>query len=221
MDIKGEGGETTLAHEAAGALEEQRQPLLENQPPISEKPTKTSAQKALRKTFKISGHLSNLLPTGSVLAFQILSPVFTHEGRCRTYTSQALTLTLISLCGISCFLLCLTDSFRDERGKVRYGLATFRGLWIMDGCAGSVPPGEEEKYRLKLVDFFHALLSIVVFIAVALFDQNVVKCFVPNPSEEAQELLATLPIAVGVLCSLLFVAFPTKRHGIGFPLSRQ
>lgn len=216
--MKGESAITpSLGHEAA--LGEQRQPLLENQP-LSEKPTKTPAQKALRKTFKISGHLSNLLPTGSVLAFQILSPAFTHEGKCRTLTSQTLTLTLISLCGASCFLLCLTDSFRDERGKVRYGLATFRGLWIMDGCA-SVPPGEEEKYRLRLVDFFHALLSIVVFIAVALFDQNVVRCFVPNPSEEAQELLATLPIVVGVLCSLLFVAFPTKRHGIGFPLSQQ
>ncbi|KAI8551541.1 hypothetical protein RHMOL_Rhmol06G0194800 [Rhododendron molle] len=218
MDMKGESAITPfLGHEAA--LGEQREPLLENQP-LSEKPTKTPAQKAIRKTFKISGHLSNLLPTGSVLAFQILSPALTHEGKCRTLTSQTLTLTLISLCGASCFLLCLTDSFRDERGKVRYGLATFRGLWIMDGCA-SVPSGEEEKYRLRLVDFFHALLSIVVFIAVALFDQNVVKCFVPNPSEEAQELLATLPIAVGVLCSLLFVAFPTKRHGIGFPLSQQ
>jgi hypothetical protein len=39
---------------------------------------KTPAQKAIRKTFKISTHLANLLPTGTVLVFQIMSPIFTH-----------------------------------------------------------------------------------------------------------------------------------------------
>ena len=201
-------------------LEEQRQPLLEDQP-ISEKPTKTPGQKAIRKTFKMSAHLSNLLPTGSVLAFQILSPVFTHEGKCLSFVSRAMTLVLLGLCGASCFLLCLTDSFRDERGKVRYGLATPRGLWVIDGGAVTIAPNEAAKYCLQPVDFFHALLSIVVFAAVTLFDQNVVKCFYPMPSDEATEILTTLPIGIGVICCLLFVAFPTKRHGIGFPLSRN
>ncbi|XP_052177575.1 protein DMP7 [Diospyros lotus] len=204
----------------ATALEEQQHPLLEAQPQPAPKPSKTSGQKAIRKTFKISAHLSNLLPTGSVLAFQILSPVFTHEGQCRSVVSQSLTLALLALCGISSFLLCFTDSFRDDRGKVRYGLATFGGLRVIDGTV-TLPPEEAAKYRLRFADFFHGFLSVVVFASVALFNQNVVKCFYPSPSEEAQELLATLPVGTGVVCSLLFICFPSNRHGIGFPLSRH
>ncbi|KAI3457189.1 hypothetical protein Pfo_013852 [Paulownia fortunei] len=194
-------------------------PLLENQTPPA-KPPKTAAQKAVRKAFKGTAHLSNLLPTGSVLTFQVLSPVITHEGKCKSFVSQTTTLSLLGLCAISCFGLCFTDSFRDERGKVRYGLATFRGLWIIDGST-TLPPQEALKFRLRFVDFFHALMSILVFVAVAMFDKNVMNCFYPSPSEEALEILTALPVAVGVICSLLFVLFPTRRHGIGFPLSRR
>jgi hypothetical protein len=65
----------------------------------------------------------------------------------------------------------------------------------------------------------HALMSILVFAAIALFDQNVVDCFYPSPSTKAQEVLTALPVGIGALCSMLFIVFPTKRHGIGFPLS--
>ncbi|XP_059274606.1 protein DMP7-like [Lycium ferocissimum] len=192
-------------------------PLLEDVL-MAEKPQKTPAQKVIRKTFKKTALLSNLLPSGSVLAFQILSPVITHEGQCHSSISHSMTLGLLGFCAISCFILCFTDSFRDERGKVRYGLATFSGLLIIDG---SRPPEDAEKYKLKFLDFFHALLSILVFGAVATFDQNVIKCLYPSPSPDAQEILAILPMAVGVICTLMFVAFPTTRHGIGFPLSRH
>lgn len=202
----------TQNQETRVTVEETLQPLLQNAP------TKTPAQKAIRKTFKISAHLANLLPTGTVLAFQILSPVFTHQGQCHTITTKLMSMGLLSVCCFSCFLLCFSDSFRDGRGKVRYGLATFRGLWVIDG---KLETGETDKYRLRFVDFFHAFMSVLVFAAVALFDQNVVKCFYPTPSDEAKDLLVALPIGIGVVCSLLFVAFPTKRHGIGFPLSRH
>ncbi|XP_059663564.1 protein DMP7 [Cornus florida] len=205
------------------ALEEEQQPLLEDEPTQTKtaKPRKKLTVKALRKAFKGTAHLSNHLPSGSVMAFQILSPIFTNQGQCHSPQSQSKTLALLGFCGLSCFLLCLTDSFRDERGKVRYGLATFRGLWVMDGSVMAIPPEEAAKYRLRFADFFHGFMSMLVFAAVALFDQNVVKCFFPVPSEEAKDFLAKLPIGVGVVCSLLFVAFPTNRHGIGFPLSRH
>ncbi|XP_075476082.1 protein DMP7 [Primulina tabacum] len=193
--------------------------LLEEQAAPS-KPEKTPTEKAVRKAFKGTAHLANLLPTGSVMAFQVMSPVFTHEGKCKSFVSQITTIALLSVCAISCFILCFTDSFRDERGKVRYGVATFRGLWIVDGSA-RLPPEEAAKYRVSIADFIHAILSILVFGAVAMFDKNVVSCFYPTPSEEAVEILMTLPVTVGVICSLLFVLFPSKRHGIGFPLSRR
>ncbi|CAN4097063.1 unnamed protein product [Withania somnifera] len=207
-----------LGTESAVTSEDQLEiPLLEDLQ-IVEKPKKTPAQKVIRKTFKKTALLSNLLPSGSVLAFQILSPVITHEGQCHSSISHSMTLGLLVFCAISCFILCFTDSFRDERGKVRYGLATFRGLWTIDG---SCPPEDAEKYKLKFLDLFHALLSILVFCAVAAFDQNVIKCLYPSPSLDAQEILSIVPMAVGLICTLMFVAFPSTRHGIGFPLSRH
>lgn len=205
--------------------QEAQQPLLEDNNAASMSPMpkqpKTPAQRAMRKTFKGTAHLSNLLPTGTVLVFQMFSPGFTQQGKCPAAANQTMTLLLVIFCSLTCFLLCFTDSLRDERGKVRYGLATFQGLWVIDGSKVTLTPEEAAKYRLKFIDFFHAFMSILVFSAVALFDQNVVKCFYPKPSEEDKQLLVALPIGIGVVCSLLFVLFPTKRHGIGFPLSRS
>lgn len=82
-------------------------------------------------------------------------------------------------------------------------------------------PEVAARYRLRFMDFVHAFMSVLVFGAVALFDQNVVKCFYPTPSDEVKELLTNLPVGIGVLCSMMFVAFPTERHGIGFPLSAK
>jgi hypothetical protein len=129
-----------------------------------------------------------------------------------------MTAALVTLCGMSCFLLSFTDSFRDKKGNICYGFATMRGLWVIDGSA-TLSPELAAEYQLRFIDFVHAFMSILVFVAVALFDMNVVSCFFPAPSDESQEILTSLPVGIGVICSMLFVAFPTKRHGIGFPLS--
>ncbi|KAF2305163.1 hypothetical protein GH714_002691 [Hevea brasiliensis] len=154
---------------------------------------------------------------GTVLAFQLLSPIFSNQGNCDS-VSRFMTTGLVALCGLSCFLSSFTDSFIDKNGNVCYGFATFRGLWIIDGSE-TIEPEIGAKYRLRFIDFMHALMSILVFAAIALFDQNVVNCFNPTPSAETQEVLMALPVGIGVICSMLFVVFPTQRHGIGFPLS--
>ncbi|RDX57610.1 Protein DMP4, partial [Mucuna pruriens] len=174
-------------------------------------------QRAMSQTFQSTAHLANLLPTGTVLSFQLLSPIVTNQGNCDP-VSKSMTATLVALCGASCFFLCFTDSFRDDKGNVCYGLATFKGLWVIDGST-TLPPQLATKFRLRFIDFMHAVMSILVFAAVALFDQNVVNCFFPSPSNETREILTVLPVAIGIFCSMLFVAFPTHRHGIGFPLS--
>ncbi|CAI0461206.1 unnamed protein product [Linum tenue] len=46
-------------------------------------------------------------------------------------------------------------------------------------------------------------------------------CFFREPTEEVKELLSTLRLGIGLVSSLLFLAFPTKRHGIGTPLSQE
>ncbi|KAL6992492.1 Protein dmp6 [Sarracenia purpurea var. burkii] len=129
-----------------------------------------------------------------------------------------MTAGLIALCGLSCILLSFTDSFKDKKGDICYGFATVHGLWVIDGST-ALPPEDAAKYRLKFIDFVHSFMSILVFAAVALFDQNVVNCFYPRPSDKAEELLTALPVGIGVICSMLFVVFPTRRHGIGFPLT--
>lgn len=193
---------------------DQKQPLLRR------KPIKRSViQKALKKMFTSSGHLSNLLPTGTVLTFQFLSPIFTNRGRCTPLNKDWAT-GLVAVCGVLCFVLCFTDSFRDEKGKVRYGLATRKGLWVFDSkAAAKLSPEVAATYRLRFVDLVHAIMSILVFSSIVLFDQNVMSCFCPEPLKERKELLQSLPIWIGIFCTVLFVVFPTNRHGIGFPLS--
>ncbi|XP_050379661.1 protein DMP7-like [Argentina anserina] len=190
-------------------------------PIVAPNPPKTSTQKTMRKTFKGTAHLANLLPTGTVLTFQMFSPVFTHQGKCSTSANHMITILLLIFCSISSFLLCLTDSFRDERGKVRYGLATFKGLFVLDGSNHFISAELAAKYKLTFIDFFHAFMSVLVFGAVALFDHNIVSCFYPKLTEEGKQVLFVIPVGVGIVCSILFVLFPSKRHGIGFPLSRS
>ncbi|XP_059626212.1 protein DMP6-like [Cornus florida] len=208
--------EITVENEESRNHGDQKLPLLQDIP-LPEAEEKTLIQRAISQTFQSTAHLANLLPTGSVLAFQLLSPIFTNQGEC-DWVSRSLTAGLIALCGLSCFLLCFTDSFKDKNGNVCYGFATFRGLWLID-CSANLPPENDAKYRLQVMDFIHAFVSILVFGAVALFDQDVVNCFYPMPSDETKELLTAMPVGIGVICSMLFVVFPTKRHGIGFPLT--
>ncbi|CAA7402541.1 unnamed protein product [Spirodela intermedia] len=179
----------------------------------------SSLQQAISQTFKSAAHLANLLPTGTVLVFQILSPIFTNQGQCDA-VNRTMEGGLLALCGMSCLLLSFTDSFRDAKGNVRYGLATTKGLWVIDGTAGP-PPEEAAAYKIKFIDFMHGFMSLFVFAAVALFDQNVVSCFYPIPSKQTEEVLRSLPVGIGVISSMLFVVFPTTRHGIGFPLSSK
>ncbi|KAL6282380.1 hypothetical protein ACE6H2_013309 [Prunus campanulata] len=212
MEIKIQAGESQHRPD-----DEQKLPLLQDMPKSVTEEERTLIQKAIRQTFQSTAHLANLLPTGTVLAFQLLAPIFTNQGNCDS-VSRSMTAGLVALCGVSCFLLSFTDSYRDKNGNVCYGFATFRGLWIIDGST-TLSPEVDANFQLRFIDFLHAFMSILVFAAVALFDQNVVDCFYPTPSDKAQEILTALPVGIGVICSMLFVVFPTKRHGIGFPLS--
>ncbi|XP_071721436.1 protein DMP6-like [Rutidosis leptorrhynchoides] len=197
-------------------IQDEEAPLLDKTL-LPEPIEKTLIQKAMSQTFESTAHLANLLPTGSVLAFQLLSPIFTNQGQCDP-VSRGMSASLVTLCGLSCVLLNFTDSFVDEQGNLCYGFATKNGLWVIDGTT-SLPQELASKYKLKFMDFMHAFMSLMVFAAVALFDQNIVNCFYPSPSDETKELLTTLPVGVGVVFSMLFVVFPTQRHGIGFPIS--
>ncbi|KAL0422240.1 UNVERIFIED_CONTAM: protein DMP3 [Sesamum latifolium] len=191
-------------------------------PPPPPPPPPRPSQSMLSQALESSAHLANLLPTGTLLTFQLLTPVFTNNGSCDTVTRN-MTLVLLFMLAFSCFLASFTDSFKASDGQVYYGLATSRGMWLFDypTVPASAMPTELSKYRMRLVDFVHAVLSVLVFVAVALRDKNVVSCLYPSPGHEVQEVLDIVPMGIGLISSLLFVIFPTKRHGIGYPITRD
>ncbi|XP_062191117.1 protein DMP3-like [Phragmites australis] len=161
----------------------------------------------LSQALTSTANLANLLPTGTLLAFNLLAPTFTNHGACDG-TTALLTRGLLAVLALSCVLASFTDSMKGPDGRVYYGVATPRGLWLLDYPPGAPTPGDTSRYRLALVDFVHAALSVAVFGVVAARDKNVVRCFCPAPARETEEVLDILPLGVGVLCSLLFVAFP-------------
>ncbi|OAY81296.1 hypothetical protein ACMD2_10831 [Ananas comosus] len=189
-------------------------------PPPPSSSSSSSSSSALSQALAGTASLAKLLPTGTLLAFQLLTPVFTNHGSCDP-AARLLTLALLLLLALSCFLASFTDSIRiPSHGRVYYGLATPRGLLLFDYPPAPDDAPDTSRYRLRPVDFVHAALSVLVFGAVALRDANVLGCFYPSPQgPQAREVLDALPLGVGLLCSLLFVVFPTTRHGIGYPLS--
>ncbi|KAI4296184.1 hypothetical protein L6164_036163 [Bauhinia variegata] len=193
--------------------------ILPQQPPAA---APSLPRSTLWQTLTGTANLANLLPTGTLLAFQILTPVFTKNGACDSVT-RCLTLFLLLLLALSCFLASFTDTLKCSNGRVYYGLATFKGLWLFDypdpSGSGSLP--DLSKYRLRFIDWLHAVLSVLVFGAVALRDKNLVNCFYPTPGHETQEVLDIVPVGIGLICSLLFVVFPTRRHGIGYPVTQD
>ncbi|KAJ4722301.1 DUF679 domain-containing protein [Melia azedarach] len=166
------------------------------------------------KTLSGIGNLIRLLPTGTVFVFQFLNPVLTNNGHCST-VNKYLTSFLIGLCGLSCGFSCFTDSYKGSDGKLHYGIATLKGLWPSSD-SGSV---DLSSYKLRVGDFVHAFFCMIVFAVVSLLDANTVQCFYPSFESTQKVLLMVLPPVIGAVSGVIFMVFPNKRHGIGYPPS--
>uniref|UniRef100_A0ACD5YSJ6 Uncharacterized protein n=1 Tax=Avena sativa TaxID=4498 RepID=A0ACD5YSJ6_AVESA len=168
--------------------------------------------------FKSLGDVLMVLPTSTVIVYEVLNPIVTSAGSC-SVANKAVTAVLVALCTFSCAFSAFTDSYVGADGKVRYGIVTPRGLLPFN--AGDDPDAalrDFSKYRLRLADFAHALFSVIVFAAVALLaDANTVACFYPRLIEQQKALVTALPVVIGALASGFFVVFPSTRHGIGYP----
>ncbi|PON64408.1 hypothetical protein PanWU01x14_124770 [Parasponia andersonii] len=172
-----------------------------------------SSNHPVHQTLASAANLANLLPTGTVLAFQIFSPSFSNSGLCHL-SNKYLTASLIVVCAVFCFLSSFTDSFMGEDGKLRYGIATFRGLYVFN-CEDS---GEKdlEKFKLSFIDLVHGFMSLLLFLVFALSDSNVKSCYLSEVGSDWNALLTNLPLGAGALSSFLFTIFPTTRRGIGY-----
>ncbi|GER49485.1 DEAD-box ATP-dependent RNA helicase 47B [Striga asiatica] len=102
-----------------------------------------------------------------------------------------------------------TPSERPTAGFTTGELAVFK-----PGLGVEVP--RDERYRAGLGDLVHALMSALVFLAIALSDHRVTGCVVPGGhGKEMDEAMQSFPLMVGIVCSGLFLVFPTTRYGIG------
>ncbi|KAL5228931.1 hypothetical protein ABZP36_017196 [Zizania latifolia] len=171
------------------------------------------------KTLSSASDLVKLLPTGTVLAFQALEPSFSNHGVCHA-ANQYLVVALIATCAASCVLLSFTDSLIGRDGKLYYGVATFRGFYPFNFAGTRADHGaifkDLSRFRIRALDFVHAIFSAVVFLAVALADANIQSCLFPDAGPDMRELLVNLPLGAGFLSSMVFMIFPTTRKSIGY-----
>ncbi|KAG8051901.1 hypothetical protein GUJ93_ZPchr0001g29943 [Zizania palustris] len=170
------------------------------------------------KVISSTANLAQLLPTGTVLAYQALAPSFTNHGDCNA-ANRWLSGVLVTILAAFCVFFSFTDSVVGKDGKIYYGLATRRGLDVFN-----LSDEEEHKewahelkpLRLRPLDFIHAFFTAMVFLTVAFSDVGLQSCFFQNPSSNTKELLKNLPLGMAFLSSFIFLIFPTKRKGIGY-----
>ncbi|KAH7543131.1 hypothetical protein FEM48_Zijuj02G0150800 [Ziziphus jujuba var. spinosa] len=140
-----------------------------------------SAHQKHEKALRRAGSLANLLPTGTVLAVEALTPTLSNSGKCQL-TNKILMGGVVIVCTIICFCSSFMDSFECKE-KVYYGIATRKGLMvfnyedrekeesIVDKAA------KEFRYKVQPVDFVHAFLSVAVFLIFAFSSSQLQGCF--------------------------------------------
>ena len=85
--------------------------------------------KIMPTTADLTSKLSNLLPTGTFLTFQVLAPLATNNGNCGA-TEKALTVATLVLLAAGCIATSYTDSYEAPNGHVYTGVVTIMGLWV-------------------------------------------------------------------------------------------
>ncbi|PSS13521.1 DNA polymerase II large subunit like [Actinidia chinensis var. chinensis] len=167
----------------------------------------------VQKTLSKTSMLANFLPTGTLLTFEMVLPTVYGAGECSPVATHMIT-ALLGLCTLSCFFFHFTDSFRGPDGKVYYGFVTPKGLAVFKSGLGVEVP-KDERYRVGLNDFVHAIMSAMVFMAIAFSDQRVTYCLFREHAKDIEEVMESFPLMVGIICSALFLVFPNSRYGIG------
>ncbi|KAJ4847676.1 Protein dmp9 [Turnera subulata] len=169
--------------------------------------------RGMQKTISKTSLLVNFLPTGTLLTFEMLLPSVSKNGEC-THVTTLMILVLLALCAVSCFFFHFTDSFKGPDDTVYYGFVTPRGLAVFKpGLTVDVP--KDDKYKVGFTDFVHAMMSVMVFMAIAFSDHRVTSCLFPGHEKDMDQVMESFPLMVGVICSGLFLVFPTTRHGVG------
>ncbi|KAF1859330.1 hypothetical protein Lal_00009914 [Lupinus albus] len=196
--------------------------LYNTTPPLSVTPRTSSSEpgrnqrgrammaKGVQKTLSKTSLLGNFLPTGTLLTFEMVLPSIYKNGQC-THVQTIMINLLSALCALSCFFFHFTDSFHGPDGNVYFGFVTPKGLSVFKpGLTIQVP--KEERFKVGFTDFVHAIMSVMVFMAIAISDHRVTNCLFPGREKEMEQVRESFPLMVGIVCSSLFLVFPTNRH---------
>ncbi|KAH1153908.1 hypothetical protein AAZX31_18G094800 [Glycine max] len=167
--------------------------------------------KGVQKTLSKTSLLGNFLPTGTLLTFEMVLPSIYKNGQC-THVHTLMIHFLLFVCALSCFFFHFTDSFHGPDGAVYYGFVTPRGLAVFKPAV-AVP--EDDRFKVGFTDFVHAVMSVMVFVAIAISDHRVTNCLFPGKDKDMEQVRESFPLMVGIVCSGLFLVFPTFRRGIG------
>ncbi|CAM6010708.1 unnamed protein product [Sphagnum balticum] len=176
------------------------------------------ADKTPKTTPDILTHLSNVLPTGTFLVFQVLAPLATNNGDCHK-TEKVVTSVALVILSALCFFTCYTDSYKSDHGTLYYGLVTWRGLWNPNfeyaqiARSGFFLDKPDEKYKWRFTDFLNAAVSVVTLLTLSLLTAPVTTCFYPNLPSSIEK---TVPLLVGLVVSVVCAFGTNSRHGIGF-----
>ncbi|CAK9168124.1 unnamed protein product [Ilex paraguariensis] len=137
-----------------------------------------------------TARLNILLPTATILAFSIFSPLLTNYGQCNAF-DRWLMAFFLAFSAISCIFFSFTDSFRTATGRLYYGLATIHGIRTFN--CGRVKPCLPGDYRLRWADLFHAGLSLVAFLTFVASHGDVLSCYnVQLPRKEKRNWISFL-----------------------------
>lgn len=186
--------------------------------------TSTTSSTTTKGTTDVLTQLSNVLPTGTFLAFQVLAPLATNNGDCGKTEIVVTSITLVLLC-VLCCVSCFTDSYKaPENGTVYYGIVTPKGLWnpnfrhahIAGTNGGSIYTAGGTRYVLEVDDFVNATLSVVALATISMLTAPVTTCLYPKIPSSLQK---TIPILVGLVVSVVCAFGTSPRSGIGFAMT--
>ncbi|KAK6159944.1 hypothetical protein DH2020_003325 [Rehmannia glutinosa] len=161
-------------------------------PPTAVGRKRRAMASGVQKTLSKTSLLANFLPTGTLLTFEMVLPSVYGNGKC-SIVSTHMIYSLLGLCSLSCFFFHFTDSFRGPDGKLYYGFVTPKGLAVFKTGLGVEVP-KEERFKVGLSDFVHALMSALVFVAIALSDHRVTGCVFPGHAAELDEVMQSFPL---------------------------